>query len=215
MSIQFNKICNYVLGLLGAAHEKVRLEMKILSIVFCVAGSLFSAPVFAQDLTGANVDPVYVFNRICYAQVPDLDSIRNMARKLAWRPIPDEDLEPFKSYKNPTALQGWDVQVGERLFRVGIIQAGLSDKMKESFPTLADGKATSCSIVLDDQQSSDLFLPNMQKLAGKQPISRDVPEGMLRTTTWAGGNEDMKVFLFAKAPPTGKGGLLNVTILQK
>ena len=42
-----------------------------------------------------------------------------------------------------------------------------------------------------------------------------LPEGLLRTTTWAGGNADLKVFLFAKAPPTGKGGLLNVTVIQK
>lgn len=162
-----------------------------------------------------NPDPVYVFNRICYAQVPNLDAIENMALKLAWKSITEEELKEFRSYENPKVLRGWDVQVGERLFRVGITQAGLTDKMKESFPALASGTATSCSMVLDDQQDAAEFLPNMQTLAGKQPISSDVPEGLLRTTTWAGGNDDVKVFLFAKAPPTGKGGLLNVTILQK
>lgn len=162
-----------------------------------------------------NPDPVYVFNRVCYAQVPNLDSIRTMATKLAWRAMPPEDLEQFKSYENPTDLAGWDVQVGERLFRIGITQSGLTEKMKKTFPTLANGTATSCSVVLDDQQDAAVFMPNMQTLAGREPISKDVPEGLLWTTTWAGGNEDLKVFLFAKAPPTGKGGLLNVTVLQK
>ena len=162
-----------------------------------------------------NPDPVYVFNRICYAQVPDLDAIQNMALKLVWKSIPEEDLKEFRSYENPTVLKGWDVQVGERLFRVGITQAGLTDQMKETFPDLANGTATSCSMVLDDQQEASEFMPNMQLLAGKEPVSKDVPDGLLRTTTWAGGNDDLKVFLFAKAPPTGKGGLLNVTILQK
>ncbi|NKB53325.1 MAG: hypothetical protein GKR97_14060 [Rhizobiaceae bacterium] len=162
-----------------------------------------------------NPDPVYVFNRICYAQVHDLDAIQTMALKLAWKSITEEELSEFKSYENPKVLRGWDVQVGERLFRVGITQAGLTDKMKETFSDFADGTATSCSMVLDDQQDAADFLPNMQTLAGKEPVSSDVPEGLLRTTTWAGGNADLKVFLFAKAPPTGKGGLLNVTILQK
>ena len=171
-------------------------------------------PATATD-NSENPDPVYVFNRICYAQVPDLDAIQNMALKLVWKSIPEEDLKEFRSYENPTVLKGWDVQVGERLFRVGITQAGLTDQMKETFPDLANGTATSCSMVLDDQQEASEFMPNMQLLAGKEPVSKDVPDGLLRTTTWAGGNDDLKVFLFAKAPPTGKGGLLNVTILQK
>jgi len=112
-------------------------------------------------------------------------------------------------------LDGWVAQVGERLFRVGITQAPISEQMKKTFPDFGEGKATSCSIVLDDQQDAAQFMPNMQTLIGKDPVSRDVKEGFLRTTTWAGGNDDLKVFVFAKAPPTAKGGLLNVTVLQK
>ena len=162
-----------------------------------------------------NPDPVFVFNRICYAQVPNVDAIRNMALKLAWKSMLKTELKEFKSYENPTTLEGWDAQVGERLFRVGITQAPLTDKMKKTFPDFASGTATSCSIVLDDQQDAAEFMPNMQTLAGRDPVSKDVPEGLLRTTTWAGGTADLKVFLFAKAPPTGKGGLLNVTVIQK
>ena len=175
-------------------------------------GSFAAGPALASD---ENPDPVYVFNRICYAQVHYLDAIQNMALKLAWKSITDEELDEFKSYDDPKVMKGWDLQVGERLFRVGITQAGLTDKMKESFPDLSEGTATSCSMVLDDQQDATEFMANMQVLAGKEPISKDVPEGLLRTTTWAGGNEDLKVFLFAKTPPTDKGGLLNITIIQK
>lgn len=160
-------------------------------------------------------DPVFVFNRICYAQVPDVQAIRDMSVKLIWRSMTAEDLAEFKTVDNPISLDGWDVQVGERLFRVGVQQSKLSESQKKTFPDFTDGTATSCSVVLDDQQDAAEFLPNMQVLAGREPVSKDVPEGLLRTTTWAGGNDDLKVFLFAKAPPTGKGGLLNVTILQK
>lgn len=174
-----------------------------------------SLPVQAQEASDTNPDPVLVFNRICYAQVPNVQAIRDMALKLVWRSMEPEDLKQFKSVENPKILDGWDTQVGERLFRVGIQQSGLTEQQKKTFPELANGTATSCSIVLDDQQDAAEFMPNMQRLVGKDPISRDVPEGLLRTTTWAGGNDDLKVFVFAKAPPTGKGGLLNVTVLQR
>ena len=160
-------------------------------------------------------DPIFVFNRICYAKVPNVRKIEDMAARLAWRLMPDEDLAQFKLVDDPSYLRGWDAQVGERLYRVGVVQSKLSAKMIETFPDFAEGTATSCSMILDDQMPAEKFMPNMQKLAGREPVSRDVPEGGLLTTTWAGGNADLKVFLFAKSPPTGKGGLLNVTVLQK
>jgi hypothetical protein len=87
--------------------------------------------------------------------------------------------------------------------------------MITNFPEFKGGTVTSCSLVLDDQQDGDEVLQNMQTLAGKEPVASDIVEDLLRTTTWAGGNEDLKVFLFAKIAATGKGGLLNVTMLQK
>ncbi len=189
--------------------------MKQVFVAFSLAISLI-LPAHAQEAkSNENPDPVFVFNRICYAQVPDVQAIRQMALKLVWKSMPEEDLKQFKSADDPKVLDGWDAQVGERLFRVGLQQAPLSDQQKKTFPALANGTATSCSIVLDDQQDAAVFMPNMQTLIGKEPVSKDVPEGLLRTTTWAGGNDDLKVFVFAKAPPTGKGGLLNVTVIQK
>ena len=164
---------------------------------------------------GEDTDPVFVFNRICYSQVPNLDGIRNMARKLAWRAIKGEDLKQFTTIKDPSTLEGWDAQVGERLFRVAIVQSPMTQKMKETFPGLGNGNATSCMLVLDEQNDTQVFTKNMQTLAGKEPASKDVVEGDLLTTTWAGGNADVKVFLISKANNDGRGGLLNVTMLTK
>ena len=198
----------------------MKLFRSFLSAAFLTAGLSVSA--FAQEATESvagsgefNPDPVYVFNRICYAQVHDLPGIRKMSVELAWRSMEDADLNQFKGPEEPLLIDGWDVQVGERLFRVGITKTPVSQSMIKTFPDFAGGTASSCSVILDDQMEASEFMPNMQRLVGKEPVSRDVPEGLLRTTTWAGGNADLKVFVFAKAPPTGKGGLLNVTILQK
>lgn len=182
-------------------------------VLVCATAVFFhAAPIHAAE---EDTDPVFVFNRICYAQVPNLDSIRNMSRQLAWRPITGEDLNGFTTIKNPTVLEGWDAQVGVRLYRVAIVQSPLTAKMKETFPSFAGGTATSCMIVLDEQNPAKYFNANMQKLAGKAPVSKNVPDGDLLTTTWAGGNDDLKVFLISKANIGGQGGLLNVTVLAK
>lgn len=179
-----------------------------------LAGSCLFAMTPAQA-AGEDTDPVFIFNRICYAQVPKLDGIRDMARRLAWRSIAGDDLKKFTTIENPDVLEGWDAQVGERVFRVAIVRSTLNQKMKQTFPELGDGRATSCMLILDEQNDAATFEANMQTLAGKAAVSKDVPEGDLLTTTWAGGNNDLKVFLFAKANKNGRGGLLNVTILTK
>lgn len=170
-------------------------------------------PVSAEN--EANPDPVYIFNRICYSQVPDVEAINQMSGQLGWRDMEASEIEQFKSIDNPDILYGWNVQAGERLFKVGLVQGKLTEGMKRSFPEFADGVATSCSMILDDQQDATKFMPNMQLLAGKEPISRNIPQGALLTTTWAGGNEDLKVFLFAKVPPSNKGGLFSVAVISK
>jgi hypothetical protein len=184
------------------------------SVIGLLAGSCMLATT-AAHAAGEDTDPVFVFNRICYAQVPKLDQIRDMARRLAWRAIAGDDLKNFTTIKKPDVLEGWDVQVGERLFRVAIVQSDLNAAMKKTFPKLGNGKATSCMVILDEQNVSATFVANMQALAGKPPASKDVSEGNLLTTTWAGGNEELKVFLISKANNSGRGGLLNVTILTK
>lgn len=182
----------------------------------CLAASLslISSPLVAQE-EDLNPDPVFVFNRICYSQVHDIPAIQEMALELAWRSVADDKIKEFSTSENPKVLQGWDLKIGERLFRVVVNQADVTNKMKASFPNFADGKATSCTLLMDDRQDPAEFIPNMESLAGKAPISEDVDDGPYKTTTWAGGNEDIKVFLFAKALKTGSGGYLSTLILQK
>lgn len=190
-----------------------RQRLARLAIGFLAASTILSAP--SARAASEDVDPVFVFNRICYAQVPKLDQIRDMARRLAWREISGDDLKKFTVIKKPDVLQGWDAQVGQRLFRVAIVQSEMNAKMRKTFPKLGNGKATTCMLVLDDQHDVATFTANMRALAGKEPVTRDVTEGDLKTTTWAGGNAELKVFLISKANGSGRGGLLSVTVLTK
>lgn len=169
----------------------------------------------AQGPVDDEADPVFVFNKVCYSQVPSVGAIRDMAIRLAWQALEKSDLKPFSPDPNPEVLEGWDVQVGKKFFRLGVVRTAVSDKFRQTFPDFADGTATSCTLVLDGVSDAAKVSEGMQKLAGKDPASKDVPDGEFRTTTWAGGNENYKVFLISKAAAAGETGLLNVTILAK
>ena len=169
----------------------------------------------AQGPVDDEADPVFVFNKVCYSQVPSVGAIRDMATRLAWQALEKSDLKPFSPDANPEVLEGWDVQVGKKFFRLGLVRTAVSDKFKQTFPDFADGTATSCTLVLDGSSEAEKVSEGMHKLAGKEPASKDVPDGEFRTTTWAGGNENYKVFLISKAAAAGETGLLNVTILAK
>ena len=138
-----------------------------------------------------------------------------MALKLAWKPLDNDDLQAFGNKDALTSLEGWDVQVGEKFYRLGISQGALPKSAQETFPAFKDGVTTSCSMVLDGSDLNSEIAVNMQTLANKKPVSEGVDEGDLQTTTWAGGNDDLKVFLFNKSTKVGDGGVLAVTVITK
>jgi hypothetical protein len=170
---------------------------------------------FSKANAEDQIDTVYTFNEICYTKVPNIDAIRDMALKLDWKPLDNEALSAFGNKDELSVLGGWDVQVGEKFYRVGISQGPIADEAKETFPGFDNGVTTSCSMVLDGSDPKAQIATNMQTLAQKQPVSTGVDEGDLTTTTWAGGKDDLKVFLFNKATKIGDGGVLAVTVITK
>ena len=161
------------------------------SLIKIYLGVVFFAltPAFAQDSSDSNPDPVFVFNRVCYAQIPNIDAIERMASELAWLTLNNDELASLKTVEQPDVLLGWDAQVGERLFRVAVNQSKPSKIMLRDFPDFEDGFLTSCSVVLDDIYPATQIVDNMQTLAGKEPNSANVSDGVFSNTTRAGGNE--------------------------
>jgi len=188
--------------------------MKLLNIFLC-ASMLLSTSILAQESQSKDPDPVFVFNTICYSKIPNVTAIEDLAAQMAWRALSGDVLEDMKSVDAPEIELAWDASIGERVFRVSVNQAPVQPAMLNSFPDFEGGKATYCSVLVDSIYDPDLILTNMQTLAGKDPLSAGVTEGALETTTWAGGNDDLKVFLFAKVNRGEGGGLLHVTLLQK
>lgn len=185
----------------------------------CVLSLSLSGFAVAQTAVTGNptdeISSVEAFQRICYTQVPAMQGIRNMAAQLGWRVLNNDDLEPFAEDYKVDKLEGWDVQLGERFFRLGLVQGPVSPAMQSTFPDFAKGTTTSCTLVLDDLEANDNVAAEMQALAGKAPTSKDIDEDFFLTTSWAGGNADVKVFLVNKSNKVGQGGVLNVTLITK
>lgn len=180
--------------------------------------TMLTTSAFAQqqsEVPETTTDPVFLFNRACYAQVPVVKNIIDMSTRFAWEQMGGEDLKQFTSLENPDLLEGWDVRLSKRIYRLGVVQSPPSGQFNKNFPEFKDGTATACTLVLDGEDDADIILGRMNTLVGKEPISSDVPDGDLLTTTWAGGNEDFKVFVFFKSDKQNRANLLNVTILSK
>lgn len=183
------------------------------SVAPALAMLFLSSAAYAQEQSGSETDPVYLFNEICYTQVPDVKKINSMATRFAWEPMGGEDLERFTTIKKPELLEGWDMRLSQRIYRIGLVQSEPSDAFIQSFPDLADATATSCTMVLDGQDDAKTIFGRMNNMVGKAPASTNVPDGQLLTTTWSGGNDELKVFVFLKTDAINRANLLNVTIV--
>lgn len=162
-----------------------------------------------------DVNAVFVFNRVCYGQMPNIKSVMTMADELGWSPLYPEELAMLSTASDTDKTFGWDTPIGERAFRVTLVQGSIAPALIETFPDFKNGVSTSCSLVLDGRDKGDVLLEQLGKLAGKEAASKDVFKDGLYTTTWAGGNEKVKVFLIGKLDKKKFGTLINVVMLNK
>ena len=189
--------------------------MKVRLLTYAVL-SLSTLQLTATAATASEgLDPVSVFNRICYSKVPSTEAVEKMALELGWSLLVPKDMEAFGKPDDFSYFRGWDVQVGEQFYRVGLTQRGVGGSLADQFPGFAKGTVTSCTLVLGDDGNKQDVAKAIRELAGKEPVSSGVEDGEMTTTTWAGGNEQFKVFLFNKTSRSASGGLLTVTIVSK
>jgi hypothetical protein len=100
---------------------------------------------------------VSVFNRICYSKVPSTEAVEKMALELGWNLLVPKDMEAFGKPDEFSYFRGWDVQVGEQFYRVGLTQRGVAGSLAEQFPAFAKGTVTSCTLVLGDEGPNKMW----------------------------------------------------------
>ena len=162
-----------------------------------------------------DVNAVFVFNRVCYGQMPEIKGVLTMADELGWSPLNEEELSLLSPAAKADKAYGWDTPIGERAFRVTLVQGSIAPALIDTFPDFKNGTSTSCSLVLDGRDQGSTLIEQLGKLAGKKPAKKDVFKDGLYTTTWAGGNADIKVFLIGKTDKMKQGTLINVVMLNK
>lgn len=172
-------------------------------------------PNVPNSISAKDVNAVFVFNRVCYGQVPNIDGIISMSDELGWSPLSADELALLTPASKSDKMVGWDTPIGERAFRVTVVQGAIAPALIDTFPDFKQGKSTSCTLVLDGRDSGEILIQQLGKLAGKEAASKDVFKDGLYTTTWAGGNADVKVFLIAKTDEKKFGTLINVVMLTK
>ena len=79
---------------------------KLIAMLTMLSGLIISLSVFANttavddkplppnvpnSTSAKDVNAVFVFNRVCYGQVPNIDGIATMADELGWSPLSAED----------------------------------------------------------------------------------------------------------------------------
>ena len=83
------------------------------------------SPATAQQAGTAadEIDTVYTFNEICYSKVPNIQAIMDMALELGWKPLDNaRSCSLWETAETASFLGGWDVQVGEKFYRLGLSQ---------------------------------------------------------------------------------------------
>lgn len=196
-------------------HASWRVSVALGASVLMSAGAQAQTAPPTPDGAAEEISSVFAFNRICYTQVPVIERIGSMAAQMAWKPLTGDELDEFRTARPDEAIFGWDARLGERIFRIGVTQGPASGVLTEMFPDFADGIATSCTMVLDGQDPADEIYAETLALAGKEPASANVPKDGVLTTTWAGGNADLKVFLVLQTNAQNTGNLLNVVVLTQ
>ncbi len=203
----------------------VRLISTLFVATLTLSSSVFAATQTTEDkplppnvpnsTKADDVNAVFVFNRVCYGQMPEIKGVISMADELGWSPLNKEELAQLSPSTKTDKVYGWDTPIGERAFRVTLVQGTIAPALIDTFPEFKNGTSTSCSLILDGRDQGNILLAQLGKLAGKEPAKKDVFKDGLYTTTWAGGNSDTKVFLIGKTDKNKQGTLINVVMLTK
>ena len=151
----------------------------------------------------------------CYGQMPKIEGVLAMADELGWSPLFPEELAQLSPATKADKVFGWDSPIGERAFRVTLVQGPIAPALIDTFPDFKNGTSTSCSLILDGQDDGKTLVDQLGKLAGKEAASKNILKDDVYTTTWSGGNADIKVFLVGKTDKKNKGSLINVVMLNK
>ena len=159
---------------------------------------------------------VSLFDRLCYANMPDIDEVETLAVNAGWDAVTGGDLEAYRPAAEPEILKAWSFSDDGANFSLAITKSAMDDQAKADFPEFSDGTNVACSLVLTSSKAASAAIgAELEKLVERQADST-YDEGPFDVSAWSGGNEQLHVLLYHYAPKSGApGGLLSMTVFLK
>lgn len=174
--------------------------------------SVFATPAKAET-TAAHV--VGLFDRLCYANMPDIDEVEALAMNAGWEAVTGGDLDAYRPTAEPESLKAWRFSEEGSNFSLAVTRSAMDDQAKADFPDFADAANVACSLVLTSTEAASAAVgAELEKLVERKPDTT-YDEGPFGVSAWSGGNDQLQVHLYHYAPKSGApGGLLSMTVFQ-
>ena len=159
---------------------------------------------------------VGLFDRICYANMPDIDEVETLAANAGWEAVTGSDLDAYRPAAEPEVLKAWSFSEDGANFSLAVTKSAMDDQAKTDFPEFSDGINVACSLILTSSEAASAAIgAELEKLVERKADST-YDEGPFDVSAWSGGNDQLHVLLYHYAPKSGApGGLLSMTVFLK
>lgn len=179
--------------------------------------AMLAASAAAQDLPEqpGPERTVKLFDLFCYAHLPDLDAVADIAAAGGFAELEGDELELYRPDAEAEALRAWRFDDFGAEFVLSTARSLPDDAFKADVPEFADSTSYACSLVIDNDDPAEALLDRTATLVGRAP-DETWEQPPLRAHAWTGQTEELLVVLLYYAPlDGGTGGTLTSSVFVK
>jgi len=201
-------------------------DVAVRFVAALILSALLARGALAQDPAGqrgqergqvavarAAAGSVGLFDRHCYAMLPELDVLRSQAARAEWIALDGRELRELTSVAQPNTLIGWKFSANGATYRIAATEGPVGLQDREDFPRFAAATAFTCTLTLPANATRAAVAAEMRKLMARGPEESYVQAGT-RFDIWSGQTDKHLVILQHIGPQGGlRRGLLSVMLL--
>lgn len=155
-----------------------------------------------------------LFDEICYANLPDLAPILELAKQNKWTAIKGPALKAYAPEVTPEKLKAWVFEDGGIKMRVSISVGPVDDHLKAELPTFKNAHAFACSLILPGLAAQKDMRAALQNLVGR-PFDETYDQAPFKVEVWRGIAQDLAAMMYYFKPKSGApGGLMSFIVLK-
>ena len=143
---------------------------------------------------------VQMFDRFCYAPIPDMAAIIEVA-DAHFTPVTGPELETYApANANASVLKAWKFDDFDLEYTIGVSVAAMDEEAKKVFEGYET--AYSCALFLPERDPADSVAEQVQSLMGREPDLVH-ERGDFQVRSWMGEAPEMRVHVEHYAPVSG------------